>query len=72
MTLKVCQLGKGDDTKAAEELLIKFFRKEAFGTPESVIRNHCCRMLKVETCGLFIAEADGKLLDAAKGGLSTV
>jgi GNAT superfamily N-acetyltransferase len=56
----VRQLGKGDDTRAAEALLVRFFREEAFTTPESLICSHCRKMLEVETCGLFIADATGE------------
>jgi GNAT superfamily N-acetyltransferase len=67
VTFTVRRLRHGDDTRAAEELLIRFFREEAFSTPENIIRSHCREMLEVETCGLFIAEADGK-----PAGIATV
>ena len=60
MTVTTRRLGKGDNTQAAEELLVRFFREEAFSTPANVIRSHCRKMAEVETCGLFIADAAGK------------
>jgi GNAT superfamily N-acetyltransferase len=60
VTVTVRRLSKGDDTEAAEILLVQFFREEAFSTPESIIRSHCRKMAEVETCGLFLAEAAGE------------
>jgi aminoglycoside 6'-N-acetyltransferase I len=63
----VRQLGANDDTAPAEELLIRFFREEAFTTPESTIRQRCKQFVELDTCGLFMASAAD---DAA--GLATV
>ena len=63
----VRQICPGDDTAGAEELLIRFFREEAFTTPAGVIRSHCRIFADTETCGLFIAETPSSL-----GGVATV
>jgi GNAT superfamily N-acetyltransferase len=65
VTVAIRRLRHCDDTRAAEELLIRFFREEAFDTAEAVIRSHCRKMLKVETCGLFIAEANKQSVGVA-------
>jgi GNAT superfamily N-acetyltransferase len=52
----VRQLGVGDDTTAAAELLIRFFAEEGFDTPADLIARHTNEMATIATCGLFVAE----------------
>ena len=63
--LAIRRLQAGDDVGAAADLLIRFFREEAFDTPDDVIRKHTARMAAIEACGLFIAEANGEGIGVA-------
>jgi len=61
----VRRLQADDDVAAAAGLLIRFFREEAFDTPDEVIRANTARMAGIETCGLFICEAQGIAIGVA-------
>jgi len=59
------RLQAGDDVNAAAGLLIRFFREEAFDTPDDAILSHTARMAGIETCGLFICEAGAQAIGVA-------
>jgi ribosomal protein S18 acetylase RimI-like enzyme len=52
-----CRILPGQDTAAAEELLVRFFREEGFDTPPETIRANCRQLVKQESCVLVLAEA---------------
>ena len=56
------QLSAGDDLKAATDLLIRFFREEQFDTPDEIIRRNTATLAGLDTCGLFVAEAEGETI----------
>ena len=54
----VCRrIQSGEDTAAAEDLLIRFFQEEGFDTPPAMIRAHCRELVRQEICALFLAES---------------
>jgi GNAT superfamily N-acetyltransferase len=59
------QLTAQDDLSAATTLLIRFFREEQFDTPDEIIRRNTATLAGLDTCGLFIAEMDGKTIGVA-------
>jgi GNAT superfamily N-acetyltransferase len=59
------QLTAQDDLSEATTLLIRFFREEQFDTPDEIIRRNTATLAGLDTCGLFIAEADGKTVGVA-------
>jgi GNAT superfamily N-acetyltransferase len=63
--ISVRRLTADDDLAAAGELLIRFFAEEGFTTPPATIRTNMQRLASLETCGLFIAEAEGKTIGVA-------
>jgi ribosomal protein S18 acetylase RimI-like enzyme len=63
--VSVRQLGPKDETAAAEELLIRFFREEHFTTQADLIRRHCRHLATVDSCGLFVAEKAGDAVGVA-------
>lgn len=50
------RIRSGEDTAAAEDLLIRFFREEGFSTPPETIRAHCRELVRQDICALFLAE----------------
>lgn len=67
MTVSVRQLSAHDDVASAIHLLQRFFREEGFDTADDVIGRNVRKMVDIETCGLFVAEAEG-----AATGVATV
>lgn len=65
--LTVRRIGPADDAAPAENLLVRFFREEAFTTPDDVIRQRCRILRDLETCALFVAETS-----AGPAGVATV
>jgi GNAT superfamily N-acetyltransferase len=63
--VEVRRLRVGDDCASAASLLICFFSEEGFETPEAVIRANTVRMVELEVCGLFLAEAEGMAIGVA-------
>jgi GNAT superfamily N-acetyltransferase len=63
--VKVRRLAPGDDMSAAIDLLTRFFREEDFDTPDDVIAANARRMLDIEACAIFLAEADGESIGVA-------
>jgi GNAT superfamily N-acetyltransferase len=63
--VRIRKLESSDDLGEACDLLIRFFREEAFDTPVEVIRRHTAIMAGLDNCGLFIAEASGKAIGIA-------
>jgi GNAT superfamily N-acetyltransferase len=63
--IQIRKLGGTDDLGQACDLLIRFFREEAFDTPDEVIRRHTAIMAGLDNCGLFIAESSGKAIGVA-------
>jgi GNAT superfamily N-acetyltransferase len=63
--VRVRRLGEADDLSEASDLLIRFFREEQFDTPDEVIRRNAATMAGLGNCGLFIAEASGKVIGVA-------
>lgn len=59
------RLTADDDLSAATHLLIRFFREEAFDTPDDVIRANTARMAGIDACGLFVCEAAGTAVGVA-------
>jgi GNAT superfamily N-acetyltransferase len=50
------RIRSSEDTSAAEDLLIRFFREEGFDTPAQTIRANCRKLAEQEICALFLAE----------------
>ncbi|HEY7749775.1 MAG TPA: GNAT family N-acetyltransferase [Aestuariivirgaceae bacterium] len=46
-------------------MLIRFFREEAFSTPNTMIIQHCRALVQLGSCGLFIAESSGQAIGIA-------
>lgn len=63
--VQIRRLCGGDDLTAAAELLIRFFREEQFDTPDATIRRNTASLAGLDTCGLFIAEAEGRTIGVA-------
>jgi GNAT superfamily N-acetyltransferase len=63
--VKVRRLAAGDDLSAAIELLTRFFREEGFDTPDDIIAANTRRMLDIDACAIFLAEADGACIGVA-------
>ena len=57
----------GEDTTAAEDLLIGFFREEGFDTPPETIRANCRELARQDICALFLAETG-----PSPAGVSTI
>jgi GNAT superfamily N-acetyltransferase len=65
MSVPVRQLKERDDLSAATQLLQRFFLEEGFETPDEVIALNVRRMACIETCGLFVAETEGRAIGVA-------
>jgi GNAT superfamily N-acetyltransferase len=52
------RINSGDDTTAAEDLLIRFFREEGFDTPSETIRANCRKLAGQDICALFLAQTE--------------
>lgn len=63
--VRIRRLTAKDDLGAATELLIRFFHEEQFATPDDIIRRNTATLAGLDTCGLFVAEADGKTIAVA-------
>lgn len=63
--VRIRRLTAKDDLGAATELLIRFFREEQFATPDDIIRRNTATLAGLDTCGLFVAEADGRTIAVA-------
>jgi GNAT superfamily N-acetyltransferase len=63
--VRIRRLVSADDLTEACDLLIRFFREEAFDTPDEVIRRHTAVMAGLDNCALFIAEISGKAVGVA-------
>lgn len=59
------RLSAGDDAGAAIQLLQRFFREEAFTTPNETIAAHVARMLSLEQCAVILAEQAGEAVGVA-------
>jgi GNAT superfamily N-acetyltransferase len=49
----------------AIELLMRFFREDGFDTPDAIIAANARRMLDIDACAIFLAEADGECIGVA-------
>jgi GNAT superfamily N-acetyltransferase len=63
--VQIRQLTAMDDLSEATKLLIRFFREEQFDTPDEIIARNTATLAGLDTCGLFIAEADGRTIAVA-------
>lgn len=63
--VQIRRLTANDDLGAATSLLIRFFREEQFATPDETIRRNTVTLAGLDTCGLFIAAADGETVGVA-------
>lgn len=63
--IQVRRLDGGDDLTEATDLLIRFFREEQFDTPDATIRRNTATLAGLDTCGLFIAEVEGRTIGVA-------
>lgn len=63
--VSIRKLSGSDDLTQACDLLIRFFREEAFDTPDEVIRRHTAVMAGLDNCGLFVAESEGIAIGVA-------
>jgi GNAT superfamily N-acetyltransferase len=59
------QLTAKDDLSEATKLLIRFFREEQFDTPDEIIERNTATLAGLDTCGLFVAEAGGRIIAVA-------
>lgn len=64
-TVEIRRLGGGDDLTEATALLVRFFREEQFDTPDDTIGRNTATLAGLDTCGLFIAEAEGRTIGVA-------
>jgi GNAT superfamily N-acetyltransferase len=58
--VKIRRLSGDEDCSTAILLLQRFFREEGFDTPGERIAENCLKLARLDTCGLFLAERDGK------------
>lgn len=65
MTYRVRRLTSFDDAGEAAALLARFFAEEGFNTPGELIRRRTAEMVALETCGLFVAEAECSTIGVA-------
>lgn len=63
--VQIRRLSAGEDLNAATGLLIRFFREEQFETPDEIIRRNTATLAGLDTCGLFVAEAEGETIGVA-------
>ncbi|HTN96387.1 MAG TPA: GNAT family N-acetyltransferase [Nordella sp.] len=63
--VEVRRLGGSDELTAAADLLIRFFREEQFDTSDATIRRNTATLAGLDTCGLFIAQAEGRMIGVA-------
>jgi GNAT superfamily N-acetyltransferase len=59
------RLRVGDDLAPATELLLRFFAEEGFTTDQATIAANVRTLAGLETCALFVAEADGACVGVA-------
>ena len=59
------RLTGSDDVAGAIGLLCRFFAEEGFGTDAEVIASHTLTLAGLDTCGLFIAEDNGRAIGVA-------
>ncbi|MFL5259675.1 MAG: GNAT family N-acetyltransferase, partial [Hyphomicrobiales bacterium] len=65
MTCRVRRLTSFDDTGEAAALLARFFAEEGFDTAAKLIRRRIAEMTALDTCGLFVAEAESSAVGVA-------
>ena len=65
MSVMVRQLSAHDDLVSATQLLQRFFRDEGFDTADAIIARNVGKMAAIESCGLFVAEAEGAAIGVA-------
>lgn len=63
--VQIRRLSAGEDLNAATGLLIRFFREEQFETRDEIIRRNTATLAGLDTCGLFVAEAEGETIGVA-------
>lgn len=63
--VQIRRLGGADDLDEATALLIRFFREEQFDTPDETIRRNAATLARLDNCGFFIAETDGRTIAVA-------
>jgi aminoglycoside 6'-N-acetyltransferase I len=63
--ISVRRLTESDDLTPAGELLVRFFAEEGFTTPPATIGANTQRLASLDTCGLFIAEAEARAIGVA-------
>lgn len=63
--MKIRRLTGSDGLDGAIELLCRFFSEEGFDTSPEIIAAHARQLAGIETCGLFIAEDQGKAVGVA-------
>jgi GNAT superfamily N-acetyltransferase len=61
----VRRLTSFDDAGEAAALLARFFAEEGFETSAELIRRRTAEMAALETCGLFVAEAESAAIGVA-------
>jgi GNAT superfamily N-acetyltransferase len=69
MEIAVRRLRAGDDLSEARRLLIAFFDAEGFRTQAAVIERHVAQMSRLDTCGVFLAEAESDAVGVATASL---
>ena len=63
--MRIVRLRVGDDLAPATELLLRFFAEEGFTTDQATIAANVRTLAGLETCALFVAEADGACVGVA-------
>jgi GNAT superfamily N-acetyltransferase len=63
--VKARRLTPGDDLAEAIALLRRFFAEEGFDTPAETIAARARELARLDTCGLFVAEAEGRTIGVA-------
>ncbi|MFN4143418.1 GNAT family N-acetyltransferase [Aestuariivirga sp.] len=63
--MKVRRVAAADDPAGAITLLQRFFAEEGFATPDETIAANARRMLAIDSCALFVAEAGGEAIGVA-------
>jgi GNAT superfamily N-acetyltransferase len=59
------KLGSADDLSQAVDLLFRFFAEEGFDADRERITTNAGTMAALETCGLFVAEDQGRAIGVA-------
>jgi len=63
--MRIVKLGRDDDLAPATTLIRRFFAEEGFTTGETTIAANVRTLAGLDTCGLFVASAEGEAIAVA-------